>query len=128
MGLDGLGSYGPEAALTMLMPSGAAGLAYIGWVMLPILLLLILYASYRQTIRAYPNNGGAYTVSKLNLGTGASLLAASALMVDYVLNVAVGISAGIGALTSAVPGCRGAGAKSRTTSAAVAAPQGATEA
>jgi len=106
MGLDGLGSssYGPEAALTMLMPLGAAGLAYIGWVMLPILLLLvILYASYRQTIRTYPNNGGAYTVSKLNLGTGASLLTASALMVDYVLNVAVGISAGIGALTSAAP-------------------------
>ncbi len=106
MGLDGLGSasYGPEAALTMLMPFGAARLGYIGWVMAPILLLLlILYASYRQTIRAYPNNGGAYTVSKLNLGTGASLIAASALMIDYVLNVAVGISAGIGALTSAAP-------------------------
>jgi len=106
MGLDGLGSssYGPEAALTVLMPLGAAGLARINWVMLPILLLLvILYASYRQTIRAYPNNGGAYTVSKLNLGTGASLIAASALMIDYVLNVAVGISAGVGALTSAVP-------------------------
>jgi amino acid transporter len=106
MGLDGLGSssYGPEAALTVLMPLGAAGLTYIGWVMGPILVLLvILYASYRQTIRAYPNNGGAYTVSKLNLGTGASLVAASALMIDYVLNVAVGISAGIGALTSAVP-------------------------
>jgi amino acid transporter len=106
MGLDGLGScsYGPEAALTMLMPLGAAGLGYIGWVMAPILLLLlILYASYRQTLRAYPNNGGAYTVSKLNLGTDASLIAASALMIDYVLNVAVGISAGIGALTSAAP-------------------------
>ncbi|MBV9914750.1 MAG: APC family permease, partial [Sinobacteraceae bacterium] len=106
MGLDGLGSssYGPEAALTVLMPLGAAGLGYIGWVMLPILVLLvILYASYRQTIRAYPNNGGAYTVAKLNLGTPASLLAASALMIDYVLNVAIGISAGVGALTSAVP-------------------------
>jgi amino acid transporter len=106
MGLDGLGSssYGPEAALTMLMPLGAAGIRYVGWVMIPILaLLLILYASYRQTILAYPNNGGAYTVSKLNLGTGASLVAASALMIDYVLNVAVGISAGVGALTSAVP-------------------------
>jgi amino acid transporter len=106
MGLDGIGSssYGPEAALTVLMPLGAAGLTYMSWVMIPILvLLLILYASYRQTIRAYPNNGGAYTVSKLNLGTGASLVAASALMIDYVLNVAVGISAGVGALTSAVP-------------------------
>lgn len=106
MGLDGLGSssYGPEAALTVLMPLGAAGLTYVTWVMIPILLLLlILYASYRQTIRAYPNNGGAYTVSKLNLGSGASLVAASALMIDYVLNVAVGISAGVGALTSAMP-------------------------
>lgn len=106
MGLDGLGSssYGPEAALTVLMPVGAAGLTYIGWVMVPILaLLLILYASYRQTIRAYPNNGGAYTVARLNLGTGAGLIAAAALMIDYVLNVAVGISAGVGALTSAAP-------------------------
>jgi amino acid transporter len=106
MGLDGLGSssYGPEAAMTVLVPLGAAGTAYIGVVMLPILALLaILYVSYRQTIRAYPGNGGAYTVSKANLGANASLLAASALMIDYVLNVAVGISAGVGALTSAVP-------------------------
>ncbi len=106
MGLDALGSssYGPEAALTVLVPLGAAGAASIGMVMLPILALMaILYVSYRQTIRAYPSNGGAYTVSKANLGANASLLAASALMIDYVLNVAVGISAGVGALTSAVP-------------------------
>ena len=106
MGLDALGSssYGPEAAMTVLMPLGAAGTASLGTVMLPILgLLAILYVSYRQTIRAYPSNGGAYTVSKANLGTGASLVAASALMIDYVLNVAVGISAGVGALTSAIP-------------------------
>jgi amino acid transporter len=106
MGLDGLGSsaYGPEAALTVLIALGAASLQWIGWVMLPILVLLgILFASYWQTIRAYPGNGGAYTVAKENLGTDASLLAASALMVDYVLNVAVGISAGVGALVSAVP-------------------------
>jgi amino acid transporter len=106
MGLDLLGScsYGPEAAMTVLMPLGAAGLGYIGMVMPPILLLLaILYVSYRQTIRAYPTNGGAYTVSKVNLGTNASLIAAAALMIDYVLTVAVGISAGVGALTSAVP-------------------------
>jgi amino acid transporter len=106
MGLDGLGSsaYGPEAALAMLIPLGAAGLAQIGIVMLPILVLLaILYISYRQTIRAYPSNGGAYTVSKENLGTKASLLAAAALTIDYILNVSVGISAGVGALTSALP-------------------------
>jgi amino acid transporter len=105
MGLDGLGSasYGPEAALSVLIPAGAAGLAALGWVMAPILFLLsVLFVSYRQTIRAYPSNGGAYTVAKENLGANISLLAASALMIDYVLNVAVGISAGIGALTSAV--------------------------
>lgn len=106
MGLDGLGSssYGPEAALTILMPLGAASLAWLGWVITPIVaLLVILYLSYRQTILAYPTNGGAYTVAKENLGAGASLLAAAALMIDYVLNVAVGISAGVGALTSSVP-------------------------
>src|SRR5690348_6473778 len=106
MGLDGIGSssYGPEAALAVLTPLGAAGSSVIGWIMAPIVvLLLILFASYWQTIRAYPNNGGAYIVAKDNLGTGASLLAAAALMIDYVLNVAVGISAGVGALVSAVP-------------------------
>jgi amino acid transporter len=106
MGLDGLSSsaYGPEAALTVLIPAGAAALAWLGWVMAPILALLaILYVSYRQTVRAYPTNGGAYTVSKGNLGANASLLAAAALMIDYVLNVAVGISAGVAALVSAVP-------------------------
>ncbi|MBC6982350.1 APC family permease [Caulobacter sp. 17J80-11] len=106
MGLDGLGSsaYGPEAALTILMPLGAASLAFIGWVMAPIVCLLaVLFASYWQTIAAYPSNGGAYIVARENLGTGASLLAAAALMIDYVLNVAVGISAGVGALVSAVP-------------------------
>jgi amino acid transporter len=106
MGLDGLGSsaYGPEAALTILIPLGAASLSYIGWVMAPIVALLaILFASYWQTIRAYPSNGGAYIVAKENLGTNASLLAAAALMIDYVLNVSVGISAGVGALVSAVP-------------------------
>ena len=63
MGLDGLSSsaYGPEAALTVLIPAGAAALAWLGWVMAPILALLaILYISYRQTIRAYPTSGGAY--------------------------------------------------------------------
>lgn len=106
MGLDGLGSsaYGPEAALTVLIPLGAMGLPYLGWVTLAIVALLaVLFVSYWQTIRAYPHNGGAYIVAKQNLGTHAGLLAAAALMVDYVLNVAVGISAGVGALVSAVP-------------------------
>src|SRR3954453_11234926 len=71
MGLDGLGSsaYGPEAALTVLIPLGGASLGYIGWVMAPIVALLaILFVSYWQTVIAYPNNGGAYIVAKENLG------------------------------------------------------------
>src|SRR2546423_9069498 len=106
MGLDGLASsaYGPEAALTVLLPLGVAGLRYVGPIMLVILVLLgMLYLSYRQTIAAYPVNGGSYAVAKENLGTWAGLLAAAALMIDYVLNVAVGISAGVAALVSAAP-------------------------
>ncbi|MFL5281708.1 MAG: APC family permease [Rhodopila sp.] len=106
MGLDGLGSasYGPEAALTILAATGASGLGAIGPITWVILVLLgILFLSYWQTIAAYPNNGGSYIVAKDNLGTSAGLLAAAALMVDYLLNVAVGISAGVGALTSAIP-------------------------
>ena len=68
-----------------------------------VILLGIVYFSYRQTIAAYPNGGGSYTVARENLGANAGLLAAAALMTDYVLNVAVGISAGVGALISAVP-------------------------
>ena len=106
MGLDGLGSssYGPEAALTVLIPLGAAGLAQIAYITSFIVALLgILFVSYWQTVKAYPSSGGAYVVARENLGRGASLVAASALMIDYVLNVAVGISAGVGALVSAVP-------------------------
>jgi amino acid transporter len=105
-GLDALSSaaYGPEAALTILIPLGALGVAYI----LPIsgaiiLLLTIVYFSYRQTIDAYPGGGGSYTVARENIGAGAGLLAAAALLIDYVLTAAVGISAGVGALVSAIP-------------------------
>jgi amino acid transporter len=106
LGLDALGSaaYGPEAALTLLIPLGAAGLWYIGPISaLIIVLLLVVYFSYRQTIVAYPLGGGSYTVARENLGSISGLLAAAALMLDYVLTVAVGISAGVGALISAVP-------------------------
>lgn len=106
LGLDGLASssYGPEAALAILIPLGAAGLGYIGPIVAVILAVLaVLFLSYRQTIAAYPNGGGSYVVAKENLGARAGLLAAAALMLDYVLNVAVGISAGVGALVSAVP-------------------------
>jgi amino acid transporter len=105
-GLDALSSaaYGPEAALTLLIPLGAAGVAYILPVSLSIIALLaIVYFSYRQTIAAYPGGGGSYTVASENLGTYPGLLAAAALMLDYVLTAAVGISAGVGALVSAAP-------------------------
>jgi amino acid transporter len=105
-GLDALSSaaYGPEAALTVLIPLGAAGAAYIVPISVSIIILLgIVYFSYRQTIMAYPQGGGSYTVANENLGVWPGLLAAASLMVDYVLTVAVGISAGVGALISAVP-------------------------
>src|SRR6202158_3803228 len=98
-GLDALSSagYGPEAALTLLIPLGALGLQYI----LPItgaiiVLLTIVYFSYIQTIGAYPGGGGSYTVARENLGESAGLLAASALMIDYILVVAGGIPCGGG--------------------------------
>lgn len=105
-GLDALSSaaYGPEAALTLLIPLGMAGIHYLLPITVAILVLLtILYFSYRQTIAAYPNGGGSYTVACENLGAVPGLLAGSALMVDYILEVAVGISAGVGALVSALP-------------------------
>ena len=105
-GLDALSSaaYGPEAALTLLIPLGLAGIAHIVPISFAIILLLaIVYFSYCQTIDAYPHGGGSYTVASENLGEKAGLLAASALMIDYVLNAAVGISAGVGSLVSAFP-------------------------
>src|ERR1700676_432639 len=105
-GLDALSSaaYGPEAALTLLIPLGMAGVVYILPISVSIVVLLaIVYLSYCQTIEAYPQGGGSYTVASENLGVGAGLLAAASLMVDYVLTAAVGISAGVGALVSAVP-------------------------
>ena len=105
-GLDALGSaaYGPEAALTLLIPLGVAGLNLIVPLSVSIIvLLMIVYLSYRQTIAAYPSGGGSYIVARENLGSFAGLLAASALLIDYALDAAVGISTGIGALTSAIP-------------------------
>ena len=104
-GLDGLTSaaYGPEAAMTLLIPLGLMGVQHY---LLPIFgfiltLLTILYFSYRQTIVAYPNGGGSFTVASENLGDHAGLFAAAALMIDYILTAAVGISAGVTALVSA---------------------------
>ncbi|MBS1821468.1 MAG: APC family permease [Acidobacteria bacterium] len=105
-GLDALTSaaYGPEAAMTLLIPLGIAGVTHIVPVITAILILLVIvFFSYRQTIEAYPGGGGSYTVATENLGEKAGLLAAAALMIDYILTAAVGISAGVTALTSAVP-------------------------
>jgi amino acid transporter len=105
-GLDALSSaaYGPEAALTLLLPLGLMGVQYIVPISTAIIVLLtIVFFSYRQTIEAYPHGGGSYTVASENLGPNAGLLAAAALMIDYILTAAVGISAGIGALISAAP-------------------------
>src|SRR5947209_5539957 len=105
-GLDALSSaaYGPEAALTVMRPSGVSSSQYILPISLAIIgLLIIVFFSYRQTIEAYPGGGGSYTVARENLGAFPGLLAGAALMIDYILNVAVGISAGVGALVSAAP-------------------------
>jgi amino acid transporter len=105
-GLDGLSSaaYGPEAALSLLIPLGLVGVQYIAPVTAAIVaLLVIVYFSYRQTIAAYPSGGGSYTVARFNLGPSTALLAAAALLADYILTAAVGISAGVGALVSAIP-------------------------
>src|ERR1700730_2389093 len=77
--------YGPEAALTLLIPLGALGIQYIVPISFSIIaLLIIVYISYRQTIAAYPGGGGSYTVARENLGPQAALLAAAALIVDYI--------------------------------------------
>jgi amino acid transporter len=105
-GLDALSSaaYGPEAALTLLIPLGMAGIAHIVPISFSIIgLLAIVFFSYLQTIDAYPHGGGSYTVASENLGPTAGLFAAAALMIDYILNAAVGISAGVENLVSAFP-------------------------
>jgi amino acid transporter len=107
LGLDALASasYGPEAALTILIVIGATASQQIVPVSAAIIgLLLIVYFSYRQTIAVYPNGGGSFTVANENLGANAGLVAAAALAVDYILNAAVAISAGVGAIVSAIPG------------------------
>src|SRR3954469_25882654 len=92
--------------IVLVLGLGGLGLLYLTpWLAAAVVaLLLIVVASYRQTCAAYPNGGGAYTVSRVNLGEDASLVAASSLLIDYVLTVAVSVVAGVAAITSAVPG------------------------
>jgi amino acid transporter len=106
-GLDALSSvaYGPDEILYVLLLAGSAGLAFDLPIAGAIVLLLAVVAfSYRQTIHAYPNGGGSFTVASRNLGRTAGLLAAGALMVDYLTTVAVSVTAGVAALIAFAPG------------------------
>jgi amino acid transporter len=110
LSLDALSSvaYGPQAIVIVLAAAGAAGLGFTLPVTLAIVVLLaVLVTSYRQVIEAFPTGGGAYAVASRHLGRQASLIAAASLIVDYVLNAAVGVSAGVAALWSAFPALYG---------------------
>lgn len=98
-------AYATEEILLILITAGSVALG-ISWpIALAIVALLVIVAtSYYQTIHAYPSGGGAYTVSRENLGMRAGLVAGAALMIDYVLTVSVSIAAGVAAITSAFPG------------------------
>ncbi len=111
LSLDALTSvaYGPEAIIVVLAVAGAGSLHLILPITIAIVALLaILVFSYRQVIDAYPSGGGAYAVSRDNLGAHTSLVAAASLVVDYTLTVAVSIAAGVASLQSAFPSLDGA--------------------
>ena len=100
-------AYSTEAILLVLLAAGTIATGYLVPIVVGITILLaILVLSYRQTIHAYPSGGGAYIVAKDNLGTTPGLVAGASLLVDYILTVAVSISAGVAAFTSAVNGTR----------------------
>ncbi len=97
-------AYATQEILLVLVIGGTAAIALAPWVAAAVILLMVIVvASYRQTVFAYPNGGGAYAVSKENLGPNAALVAASALLVDYVLTVAVSVTAGVANIASAFP-------------------------
>lgn len=100
-------AYSTEAILLVLLAAGSIAIGYLVPISIGITILLaILALSYRQTIHAYPSGGGAYIVAKDNLGTNPGLVAGASLLVDYILTVAVSISAGVAAITSAAQGTR----------------------
>src|SRR5829696_4924368 len=97
-------AYATEQIVLVLGLGGLALLHLTPWMGVAVVgLLVIVVASYRQTCAAYPNGGGSYAVSRDNLGEHPALVAASALLIDYVLTVAVSVVAGVAAITSAVP-------------------------
>ncbi|MFG2053791.1 APC family permease [Micromonospora sp. NPDC048930] len=98
-------AYGPEALLTVLVLAGSGGLGLsLPLAAILVLMMIAVGVSYRQTIPAYPHGAGSYIVAGDNLGRTAGLTAAAGLMLDYVLTVSVSVAAGVGAVTSAVPG------------------------
>src|SRR5690349_22650126 len=100
-------AYATDQILFVVAVLGAAALSYVVPISAVIVALLVLIGlSYRQTIFAYPGGGGSYTVAKENLGTRAGLVAAAALLTDYILTVAVSIASGVAAITSAYPALR----------------------
>jgi amino acid transporter len=110
LSLDALSSvaYGPQAIVIVVAAAGSVGLGYTLPVTVAIVVLLaVLVISYRQVIEAFPTGGGAYAVAKRHLGRQSSLVAAASLIVDYILNAAVGVSAGVAALWSAFPALYG---------------------
>ncbi|MFF4852889.1 APC family permease [Streptomyces sp. NPDC001194] len=110
LSLDAMASvaYGPESIVLVLAAAGAYGMGFTLPVTLAIAALLaVLVASYRQVIAAFPDGGGSYAVAKRHLGRRTGLVAAASLILDYVLNVAVSVTAGVAALTSAFPGLYG---------------------
>ncbi|MFJ3728382.1 APC family permease [Streptomyces sp. NPDC090045] len=110
LSLDAMASvaYGPESIVLVLAAAGAYGMGFTLPVTLAIAALLaVLVASYRQVIAAFPDGGGSYAVAKRHLGRSTSLVAAASLILDYVLNVAVSVTAGVAALTSAFPSLHG---------------------
>jgi amino acid transporter len=97
-------AYATEEVVLVLALAGAAGFQYITPVTIAIAaLMIIVVTSYRQTVRAYPDGGGAFIVAHDNLGMGPAKVAAASLLTDYVLTVAVSVSAGVAAITSAAP-------------------------
>lgn len=110
LSLDAMASvaYGPESIVLVLAAAGSYGLGFTLPVTAAIALLLaVLTASYRQVIAAFPDGGGSYAVAKEHLGRRTALTAAASLVIDYILNVAVSVTAGVAALTSAFPGLYG---------------------
>jgi len=97
-------AYASEEAMLVLALAGVGAFSLLGPVSLAVAtLMLIVIVSYTQTIRAYPTGGGAFIVANENLGVTAGTVAGSALLIDYVMTVAVSVAAGVAAITSAVP-------------------------